>query len=76
MPRPVRVVLLCALALFVAAAPAEAKVPKAPKGAGLYKPPKKLGAYKHGDVIWGRKVGESAEGGIAHLGRALSLHQL
>jgi pimeloyl-ACP methyl ester carboxylesterase len=55
MSRPVRVVLLCVLALFVAA-PAEAKVPKAPGGLALYKPPKKLGGYTHGDLIWGRKV--------------------
>ena len=39
--RPVRIALLCLLAL-VAAAPAEAKVPKAPSGLKLYKPPKEL----------------------------------
>ncbi len=75
MSRPVRVVLLCVLALFVAA-PAAGQGPEGPEGRlALYKPPKKLGSYTHGDVIWGRKVEEPSEAGLAHLGRAVPLHQ-
>ena len=56
MSRPVRIALLCLLALS-SAAPAEAKVPKAPAGLKLYKPPKAIAKYTHGDLIWARKVG-------------------
>ena len=55
MSRPVRIALLCVIAL-VAAAPAEAKVPQAPSGLKLYKPPKNLKSYTHGDLIWARKA--------------------
>ncbi|HEY5906707.1 MAG TPA: lipase family protein [Vicinamibacteria bacterium] len=55
MSRPVRIALLCVVAL-VAAAPAEAKVPQAPSGLKLYKPPKNLKSYTHGDLIWARKT--------------------
>ncbi len=55
MSRPARILLLCVVALVVAA-PAEAKVPKAPSGLKLYKPPKDIKAYKHGDLVWARKV--------------------
>ncbi|HEY5724378.1 MAG TPA: lipase family protein [Methylomirabilota bacterium] len=55
MSRPVRIALLCVIAL-VAAAPAEAKVPQAPSGLKLYKPPKNLKSYTHGDLIWARKT--------------------
>jgi pimeloyl-ACP methyl ester carboxylesterase len=50
-----RVVLVCVLAL-VAAAPAEAKVPKAPDGLQLYEPPENLKSYEHGDLIWARRI--------------------
>ncbi len=45
MPRPARVVLLCVLALFVAAPAPRPRSRRHPRALALYKPPKKLGRY-------------------------------